>query len=164
MIPLKIQDIKLKFFDSRLLSAADKARYGFLVKAGGYIRKVSRNSQKDATKKRQTSNPGEPPVAHRGSKIRYKDTIFFHVDKTLGRVYVGGGLLNGKGGHKCPKSLEYGGPVDVFITTNAQTPGGPRVRQKITVTIKERPNMRPALQKFIKTEQNNLLKNCIRAY
>jgi hypothetical protein len=77
-------------------------------------------------------------------------------------MFCGAGLLNGKSGHKVPKALEYGGPTDIFITTNAQTPGGPRVRQKITVNIRERPHMRPAMQKFINQKQKQLLKNMVK--
>lgn len=161
MIPLKIGSMKLKFMDSRLLSAVDKARYGFLIHAGGLVRKISRNSQKPATKKKDVSRPGDPPVYHKGSRIRYKDTIEYHVDKTLGRMICGAYLFSSAGIHKPPKSLEYGGPATDWITTYSHITGQP-ARQKVTTTIKARPHQRPALEKFVKQYQDKMLKNMVK--
>ncbi len=151
MIPLKIQAIKTKFFDSRMLNAADRARWRFLTYAGGFIRKTARNSMKEG-KAGAISQPGSPPFYHRNSPVRFKDTIFYFVEKSENKVYAGAILLNGRGGHKVPKLLEEGGPSTI-------TRGG----RQIPVMIRARPHMRPALETFIEKKQAELLKNSITA-
>lgn len=153
MIPMKLSQVRFKFFDSRLLSKAERARLGFLTRAGGWIRKTARRSIRPAPKKRTPKTYSErPPYFHRNSPIRYRDTIFYYVEKSEGRMYAGAILLNGRGGHKIPKILEHGG-MGTYID--------PQTRQRKTARYRAFPHMRPAMEKFIKEQQNQLLKNSI---
>ncbi len=154
MIPMRIQDVKLRFFDTRLMGAADRARWGFLTHAGGYIRKTAINSIKQAGKGKNggRSLPGQPPFYHLKSPIRYKDTIFYYVDKSESKMYAGAVLLNGRGGHKVPKLLELGG-IGTFKD--------PKTRRMKTGRYRARPHMRPALEVFIAKKQAQLLRHSI---
>ena len=107
--------------------------------------------------KNEVSQPGKPPLYHRQSPVRYKDLIFYHVEKAEGKMYCGAHLLNGRGGHKVPKALEYGGPSLVWTGTGAN-------RRQVTKYIRERPHMREAMKIYIQQEQKKLLANSIRAY
>lgn len=101
---------------------------------GKDVRNKARKSLRKPNKKRNVSQPGEPPVSQTGT---LKDTIFYELDETRGVVI---GPVRFKGRYQGAKALEYGGKTTTKIG-----------RKKRSAKIKARPFMRPAREKVDKT-------------
>ena len=135
-----------------------------LIRTGGYIRKVARNSMKRATKSRPFSRPGEPPLVRRGN---LKNAIFFAVEDGGKRnnPYVVVGPLKHRANNPPvlgtgARVLEMGGEVKVreIYRKNRETKewGWERMRRKTikanrktrmnNIKIEARPYMGPALK------------------
>lgn len=101
------------FLDSRKITrAADRAKWGGLTKAGGYLRKVARNLLKKASGAQDTSSPGSPPKIHTDG-VGLK-TILYGVDKQAESVATGPVKLNQRsaglsGSTTVPQLMEFGG-------------------------------------------------------
>ena len=138
---------KGNFFDrQKVENAVERASMQALSRAGAFIRTAARSSLKYG---RKPSPPGYPPTVHKTlarvktsrkgerktqSVSPLRDFLFFSYDRSSRSVVVGPVLLNGVGGSKTLSALEYGGSS--VIANNGK---------QVTVTIRPRPFMRPAL-------------------
>lgn len=124
---------KRMFFDTRRVTkAVDRATRKVLSRFGSFVRTAARDSIR--TRKR-VSQPGQPPSSHTGLLRRF---IFFGYEPRRKSVVIGPMRLNAKTGD-APAALEHGGRSRV-------TSGGRRRKRIVrTVTITQRPYMRPAL-------------------
>jgi hypothetical protein len=77
-----------------------------LYKQGAYLRKAMQRSMRYATKKKQHSSPGQPPLAHRQNPLLRK-LITFAVDESAGRVICGPKKFGD--GQAVPQLLDKGG-------------------------------------------------------
>ena len=101
---------------------------------GADVRSKAKSSLKKPTKKRKSSNPGEPPVNRTGT---LKNLIFYELDETRGVVI---GPARFKGRSQGAKALEVGGKSTARIRG-----------KKRAVRVKKRPFMQPAHEKVLKT-------------
>lgn len=152
MLNLKIDKAKSKFFDRQIvIDAVNKAERRSLSKIGAYIRTAARSSIRY---RKKPSPPGSPPSAHRTmtrrrinkkgqTKIQsvspLREFIFFAYDQENNSVIAGPALLNGQAGAKILMALEMGGTSEIIA----------RDGKKISITLKPRPFMKPALDKAL---------------
>jgi len=132
----KVAQVKRLFFNApAVTSAVDQATREVLSRFGAFVRTAARSSIRQATKKRQVSRPGQPPVSHTGLLRRL---LFFSWDSSQRSVVIGPAIANARGAGVAPAALEYGGQSrrDVRI-------GGQWRRKR--VLIRPRPYMAPAL-------------------
>lgn len=148
------------FFDRMKVQAQlDKQRLKFLNRAGGFVRKVARNSMR---RRKKPSPPGTPPSAHSTDKVATLKNILYGYDPQRESVIVGPVKLNQKmyfngrlQAGSVPALHEHGGRAGVReklvgkewrpVGRRKPRPGQPvRVR---TATYPARPFMAPALEK-----------------
>ncbi len=135
MVTWKIKDM---FFDrAEVQRAADKAKLKVLGRAGAKVRKIARSSMR---KKKGPAPPGEPPNVHKGT---LKRLLLFGYDRVHETVLVGS---VGLGKAEAPGLQEFGGKAK-RVRLVRPTRGSRRQRAKVTVVLKKRPYMRPALEK-----------------
>ena len=149
MINVTLKNVKLAFNQNAIIAPADRFQVKLLNQMGGLTRKISRRSIRPATSKRQISQPGQPPVTHRG-RINYRDTIFYVVDAKAKTMVCGAVLLldTDAAGQTVPGILEKGG---VVMRLNRRT------FQRKPASIRERPHMAPAFAKAIETKLPDLI-------
>lgn len=137
---LSIEGAKRSFFDrEKVVREIDRYTLKSLRHAGGYLRRVARNSIKKG-KPGAVSSPGDPPRSHTGL---LKDKIFFVAVKEAAqrpRVIVGPVKLNTP--TNAPNILEYGGTTTIV----RRDPKTKEVTRR-KVRIEARPYMGPALEK-----------------
>ena len=131
------------FFDTKkVIDSVDKATRQVLSKAGAFVRRRARSSIR---KRKKPSAPGSPPSSHVG---RLKRGILFSYDPDAQSVIIGPRIDNasrGSGGSKLvPQLLEEGGTGT--IRTRVRKNDGSREIKRVSVTIKKRPFMGPALE------------------
>lgn len=97
----EVDQFKQGFFDRGAVAGAmsEAARRG-MMRTGGYIRTVAKNSMK---KKKGPSAPGTPPHVHKG---QLKNLLFFAYDALSTSLVVG---PVGFKGSDVPRVLEFGG-------------------------------------------------------
>lgn len=135
-IGIKLEMAKKSFFESdMILRMGSQANKLALKKAGGLVRRIARNSIRKIGKKRKPSEPGNPPKSRTGL---LKDFIFFVYEQQAENVLIGAARLNQTLG-TAPHALEVGGRS----LTNRGTRRNKRI---VSVNIKARPFMAPALQ------------------
>jgi len=100
------------------------------------IRKTAMRSMKKGTKAQYVSKPGEPPRRH--SSALQKSILYALDERRMSAVI---GPVKYKGQSKGASALEKGGTV---------TRTDRRKKKKVTIKIKPRPFMVPALQKEVK--------------
>lgn len=97
----EVDAFKQGFFDrGSVLDAMDESTRRGMMRTGGYLRKVARNSMKSA---RGPAAPGNPPNVHEG---QLKNLLFFAYDAAKKTLVVG---PVGLGNSDVPKVLEYSG-------------------------------------------------------
>lgn len=122
----------------RLFAAVERGQRRGLMRGGGYVRRVARNSiRKGGKRKNRVSNPGDPIRWHTRPGI--KDNIYFAYDQRDGVVPVGPIKFAGS---DVPETLEHGGKVEIrrHVYRNGQ-----RVIERSVVHIDRRPTMGNAL-------------------
>lgn len=165
-------DIKKVFFDrSQVVSWIGKKKAAFLGHAGGYVRRVARNSMKlkgKARKKNTTkralreaielpaSAPGTPPNVHSENEVTSLRNIQYGLNESREGVLVGPLALNGNRG-RVPGLQERGGSQMIteklvgrkWVPTGrrAARPGQPTRRR--AAKYPPRPFMQPALVKSV---------------
>lgn len=143
MLNVTLKNIKIVMNAQAILTPAEKFQNRLLKQFGGYVRTTARRSIRPANRKRQTSEPGQPPLFHRG-RLTYKDTIFFVVDARRKEVVIGGVLLSDtKSETAVPGVLEHGG-IAIF----RQKRGKGQVFRK-SARVLPRPHMAPAFSKAV---------------
>lgn len=152
MITISLQDLKLEFSAEPVLRAEEVATRKTLGKLGATVRKIARNSIKTRGDN-EHAPPGEPPIGHNGNP-RYKDWIFYYVDRSPKEVVIGPLLLPRKDSQIVPETLEYGGEVPVPTSHKPNAP-------KVLVRQEARPHMRPALDKAVEKYLPAMLENSI---
>lgn len=165
-------EIKKVFFDrSQVVSWIGKKQASFLNHAGGYVRRIARNSMKrkgKARKKNTTklalreavelpaSAPGSPPNVHSDNEVTSLRNIQYGLNATRDGVLVGPLALNGSQG-SVPGLQERGGSQMIteklvgrqWVPTGkrAARPGQPTRRRMAKYPA--RPYMQPALEKSV---------------
>lgn len=148
-----LDSFKGSFFDrDAIMKAKDKAVRKNLSWFGGYVRRVVRNSIKEA---KGVSAPGQPPKAHvayskprkptkrnRATKKRallFRETILYAFDWPTETVLIGPFLFNGaRTRPTVPEVLEKGGEVVVI------KPKGQQLNH-----YRARPYMQPGFEKSL---------------
>jgi hypothetical protein len=108
-------------WDSRaILEPAERAERKILMRFGGYVQRVAKNSIQRGVGK-QVSMPGEVPFGH-GNEI-YKNFLFFAYDARDHLVVIGAALVTGTrgGGDAPPEKVEYGGDELVTFVVRGKT-------------------------------------------
>lgn len=96
----EVDRFKGGFFDrGAIITAMSVAERKAMMRTGGYLRKVARNSMR---KKKGPAKPGEPPHVHVG---HIKNLLFFAYDTQTGSLVVGPVGFNGS---PVPNILEFG--------------------------------------------------------
>ncbi len=155
MIAMTLSEAKIIWNEKPLLSKADQAAIGALNGVGAATRTIAKNSIKTQPKGKR-SKPGGPPYGHDG-RTRYKDWIFFFVDKQRKEMVAGAILLPRKDQTKVPGVLEKGGKSTVLRNKEFWWKG-PRVE----IAQQARPHMAPAMDKAVKKYLPKLLENSIK--
>ena len=157
---LKMNDFKKRFVDTTKQRAVDGTQRG-LMYMGGYIARTAKNSIKPAEKHPKKmraqfvrgnknfnaadevySKPGEPPL----SKLGFlRENIRYGWEAPIRAVVIGPVKFNGRG--NAPAALELGIPSQVWIGRGAN-------RRMVTVPMRARPYMMPALKKAL--EKKNM--------
>lgn len=154
MIALTLSEAKIIWNEKPLLSKADQAAISAISGVGAGTRTIAKNSIKTQPQGKH-SKPGSPPYGHDG-RTRYKDWIFFFVDKQKKEMVAGGILLARKDQSKVPGVLEKGGKSTV--SQKEFWWKGPRIE----ITQEARPHMAPAMDKAVKKYLPKLLENSIK--
>lgn len=143
------------FSAARVLKRLDDATLRVLRYAGGYVRKVARNSIKRKPYDKYSS-PGSPPFSHEGS---LKDRLFFGLDGERSVVIGPDATFGSMQRPGVPELLEFGGTVPgrgQLIATDSGTTrdekgrfvSGKRfVKADRPIRYAARPYMGPALEK-----------------
>lgn len=97
----EVDRFKNGFFDRKaVIAIIGQAAASGMMRTGGYVRKVSRNSMK---KKKGPSAPGSPPHVHSGE---LKKLLYFAFDYGTKSMVIG---PVGFKGSDVPRVLEFGG-------------------------------------------------------
>lgn len=149
MIAATIKDVKILFNQRAILDPADRFQVSLLRQMGALTRTICRRSIRPASRRRQVSQPGQPPLYH-GGPISYRDTVFFVVDERAKEMVCGAVLLpNTKArGQAVPGILEDGG-----LVMKANHRGQVR-----PVYVRARPHTHPALDIACKKKLPDLIK------
>lgn len=143
MLNVTLKNIKIVMNTQAVLTPAEKFQNRLLKQFGAYVRTIARRSIKPANRKRQISEPGQPPLFHRG-RLTYKDTIFFVADAKRKEVVIGGVLLSDTNAETAvPGVLEHGG-IAIFRQKSGKSKAFRR-----TTRVKPRPHMQPAFDKAV---------------
>jgi hypothetical protein len=140
-----VAQIKLLFFDRRaVMSAVDRGTRKALSYFGGYVRKVARNSMRQAA---GPSAPGTPPHVHVGL---IKDFTFYAYEPANQNVVIGPAALKSRspyGDTTVPEVTEYGGWVSRRRKTRVRR-GGSKFRVAVIERVQypARPFMQPAFE------------------
>ena len=164
MLGMKMNQAKALFFDRRSVhSAVDKATHRVLSRFGAFVRTRARTSirrpkktNRDGKTIRLPSEPGEPP---RNQTDLLRDSILFAYDPQHRSVVIGPVLLNSKGGHHIPETLEYGGTTTVDFWDKS---GSDWQRKKRRVKVQARPFMGPAFEYVTDNEMPTMWRNSIK--
>lgn len=145
-LKLSREGFKAAFFDrEKILREIDRGTRKALGHAGGYVRKVARNSMKPG-ESGEVSAPGDPPLAHGNQLLRRG--IWYAASGVRGArsVVVGPVKLNTP--TDAPSVLEFGGTtVREGWSRDRNAKGHSLRREKRVVRIAARPYMAPALEK-----------------
>lgn len=134
---MDLADLKKNFFNqSAVISAVSDAKRKVLGQQGAYVRRVARNSIKEAGPGVHAA-AGSPPKSHVGLLKKF---ILFAFDRSNASVVIGPALLD-KRGH-APSALESGGAARVPIHPIT----APTRTVWVDTTLKPRPYMGPALK------------------
>lgn len=169
-IAMKFKADKAGFLNRDMIKdKMDAVSIDRLSKFGGLVSKIAKRSIRDATSKKQTSMPGQPPRSHTGA---LRLLINFKVDPYRLNVIIGPELGGPKSG--APKTLEYSGKINVegkVITRKGPATRDPRTRRMVRNARKEilhgtrqvaaRPYMHPAFDKALEKAQD-MWKNSLR--
>lgn len=161
---LKLDDFKKGFIDTTKKRAVSGMQRGLMYMAG-FVAKTSKRSIRPSPKKAKAgksyagkpfygkgteiySLPGNPPLSKIGL---LRDRIRYMWDDAGKCAVIGPEKLNGRG--NAPEALELGVPALIGVGRGAK-------RKIITVPMKPRPYMRPALQKalVIQRKENRFFK------
>jgi len=127
-------DMKDLFFDRQAVKDyIGKTTARVFRWAGGYIRVTAKNSIKTEKNPFRRSHKGNPPYSRTG---KLKQRILYYYDRADQDVIVGPMLFRSG---DIPGVLEYGGPSTIWKKGKGMVP----------IMVKERPYMRPALEKGI---------------
>ena len=159
---ITLKELKIRWNEKPILSAADRAIERSYKRFGAYTRKVAKNSIKTRGDN-DYSRPGDVPHGHK-FPTRYKDWIFFDYDRSAKVVVIGAIPLARRDNALVPETLEYGGwskrkrPREEFATWKEWAASKP-----VPVWIEARPHMRPAYNKVVARNLPGLLANSITA-
>ena len=156
-IKFGMKAFKGMFFDrAKIIASIDAETLRSLRTAGGYLRKVARNSIK-AAPYGQIAPPGSPPLSHFGLQVRTTTRGKRKVSHAKGAVGVDGGIRN------IQFALQNGSLIVGPLSHNASgsTPllraleeGGQSKNWKgETIQIAPHPFMRPALDKSLEQDR-----------
>ena len=154
MIAMTLSEAKIIWNEKPMLSKADKAANDALKGVGAATRGIAKNSIKTQPAGKH-SKPGSAPYGHDG-RTRYKDWIFYFVDRQKKEMVAGAILLPRKDQLKVPATLEKGGKS--LVAKNEFWWKGP----KIEITQAARPHMAPAMDNAVKKYLPKLLENSIK--
>lgn len=159
MLGVKIEDLKVTWNSQAIMTPAEKFQRRLLFQFGAYCMSAQRNSIKPASKKRQQSAAGQPPVYHNTPLLGgkgFKGTIFYAVDTREKTVSIGPILLNGSHSRRglVPETLEHGGVTVV-------NKGSRRKQRLVAVEIRARPSAQPAYERSVKKKLPDLIKGGI---
>jgi len=128
--------VQTKFFDNRVLRAADKAQRRQFFKFGGFVRTTSKCSIR---KRKRKSRPGQAPTSRTGLLKRF---IFFEVNEieksvTIGPVLLARASPRVRTSGTIPRLIEEGGTGRILN----------KGRKAEMARWKARPYMGPAFRK-----------------
>lgn len=155
MIAMTLSEAKIIWNEKPLLSKADQATIGALSGVGAATRAIGKNSIKTQPKGKR-SKSGGPPYGHDG-RTRYKDWIFYFVDKQSKEMVAGAILLPRKDQTKVPGVLEKGGKSTVLRNREFWWKSS-----RVEISQQSRPHMAPAMDKAVKKYLPKLLENSIK--
>ena len=158
---ITLKELKIRWNEKPILSAADRAIERSYKRFGAYTRKVAKNSIKTRGGDNDYSRPGDVPHGHKFA-TRYKDWIFFDYDRSAKVVVIGAIPLARRDNALVPETLEKGGystrkrPREEFANWKAWM-----ASKRVAVHIAARPHMKPAYDKVVEEHLPRFLSQCI---
>ncbi|MGD9632654.1 MAG: hypothetical protein AB7I57_18330 [Pirellulales bacterium] len=105
---------RVEIYAGQVLERVHNKRNRVCYKTGAYTSKSIQRSMRYATKKKQKSEPGDPPLAHKGTKRGplLRKLTRFSVDESAGSVIAGPMQASGSHGFTpVPELLDKGGRI-----------------------------------------------------